>query len=134
MTLLERMPAARRIETTAGQAQAFELAGHISEADIENLYGLLEGAYAIHPEIDLLIRFVDYDGIDWKTLFSKTAASGGSHASRHIRRTALVGGPDWIATAAGFLAPFVSLDLKHFEAGDEALAWAHIGAAPAEDG
>ncbi len=48
MHSLDPVPAVRRIETDRSDACAFEIVGHVSPADIENLYGLLEGAYALH--------------------------------------------------------------------------------------
>lgn len=130
MTLLERVPAVRRIDTDRSDACAFELAGHLTAADVENLYGLLEAAYLIEDRIDLLLRFVDYEGVDWEAVFSSDGARAGREADRHIRRTAIVGGPEWLATATGFLAPFVSLEMRRFEAGQEAEAWAYIEARP----
>lgn len=129
-SLLERVPAVRRIETDRDDAWAIELAGHISAADVENLYGLLEGAYLVHGQVDLLLRFVDHEGIDSDAIMSRTAASAGSHAGSHIRRAAMVGTPEWLSVAMSLLSTFSSVELRQFDPEDEQAAWAYIEARP----
>ncbi|MEO9338069.1 STAS/SEC14 domain-containing protein [Mesorhizobium sp. SB112] len=128
---LDPVPAVRRIETDRPDAFAFEIAGHVTSADVENLYGLLEAAYALHDRIDLLVRIVDYDGIDWSEVSDETVEIGKEHAIAHVRRCAAIGSPDWTTRLGGFFAPAIPIELKHFE--NEADAWDWIEAKPVED-
>ncbi len=130
MGLLDDVPAVRRIDTNRADAYAFELVGHVSAADIENLYGLLEGAYILHERIDLLIRIVNYDGVDWEHVSRITRREGRRHALQHIRRCAAVGEPDWTAYASGLFSAPLPVELRHFAAADENEAWAWIDAHP----
>lgn len=130
MGLLDDVPAVRRIDTNRANAYAFELVGHVSAADIENLYGLLEGAYILHERIDLLIRIVNYEGVDWENVSKITRREGRRHALQHIRRCAAVGEPDWTTYASGLFSAPLPVELRHFAAAEENEAWAWIDAHP----
>ena len=53
---MDSVPAIRRLDTGRTDLLAIEIAGAVTGADVENLYGLLEGAYALHDRIDLLVH------------------------------------------------------------------------------
>ncbi len=125
-------PNIRRIETDRDDAYAFEITGHIASADMENLYGLLEAGYALNDKIDLLVSIHDYEGFDWSAAFTETTMVGKTHALRHIRKYAVVGGPGWMRGVMSFFSPFISIDMKHFESDKISEAWAWIGANPTE--
>lgn len=124
---LDRIPAVRRIETDRPDVFAIEITGFVTGADVENLYGLLEGAYALHDRLDVLVRLNDYQGSAWDEISASTAKEGRQHALQHVQRCAAVGDPDWTDRAAGFFEK-LPVELKHFPADDEAEAWVWIGA------
>ncbi|TJV02209.1 MAG: STAS/SEC14 domain-containing protein, partial [Mesorhizobium sp.] len=62
MNYLEDVPAVRRIDTDRDDLFAIDVVGHVTAADAENLFGLLEAAYALHPKIDVLVRLIDHEG------------------------------------------------------------------------
>lgn len=129
MRPLQTMPAIRRIDTDRDTLLAVDVVGHVSAADAENLFGLLEAAYALHPKIDVLVRLVEYDGVEWSELSKDTLTRGKADALDHVARCATIGEPDWSHVARGlFAAP--SVDIRHFDASDEASAWAWLGARP----
>jgi hypothetical protein len=130
MSALDPINAIRRVDTNRATAFAFDVVGHVNSADIENFYGLLEGAYALHDKIDLLVRMVDFDGIDWRGVSSDTTKTGRSHALLHIHRCAAVGEPNWISSVQGFFSPALPVELKHFTLQEEPAAWDWIGARP----
>ena len=76
MNFLESVPAIRRIETDRDDLFAIDVVGHVSAADGENLFGLLEAAYALHPAIDVLVRLVDHDGVDWADIAGRDPETG----------------------------------------------------------
>jgi hypothetical protein len=125
---LDPAPAVRRLETDNDQVFAIEITGQATAADAENLFGLLEGAYALHERIDVLVRQTDFEGADWGEIAKKTVAEGRDHAERHIRRCAVVGGPDWTGSIGGFFAPDVAVTLRYFPAEQEGDAWLWLGA------
>lgn len=132
MAMLEAVPAVRRIETDRADLFAIDLVGHVSAADAENLFGLLEACYAVHPRIDVLVRMVDHDGVDWGEIDQTTFHEGKAQAREHVRRCAAVGEPDWTGGLSGLFSSPEPVELRHFSSEDEASAWAWLGAKPAE--
>lgn len=128
MNFLDEVPAVRRIDTDRDDLLAVELVGHIRAADVENLFGLFEAAWALHPSIDALVRLVDHEGVDWTDIAPATVTQGRAEAARHIRRCALVGEPDWTSRALSWLAPPLPIEIRHFPSRNEAEAWAWLGA------
>ena len=128
MASLEPVPAARRLETDRPDLFAVEVVGHISANDVENFYGLLEGAYALHTPLDLLVRIVDHDGIDWNDVDRRTIEAARDHASRSLARCAIVGDGD----AAGAFLRIIRPDearTRRFATDEEAEAWRWLEAA-----
>lgn len=125
---LESVPAVRRLDTDRSDVFAIEITNHVRAADVENLYGLLEGAYALHDRLDLFVRFRDCDGVDWSEVSHDTARDGREHAHQHIRRCAIVG-PDAVARELrGFLDLSNAGETRRFGSEEEAEAWAWIEA------
>ncbi|MER8642150.1 STAS/SEC14 domain-containing protein [Mesorhizobium sp. M1252] len=130
MNFLQSVPAIRRLETNREDLFAIDVVGHVSAADGENLFGLLEAAYALHPRIDVLVRLVDHEGVDWIDMDDETLKQGTVHALEHIARCATIGEQDWIADARNFLPASPPIEFRHFAAEDEADAWQWLGATP----
>lgn len=127
------LPVIRRIPTNRPDVFAFAIEGHMSDADIENLYGLLDAAYEQHDEIDLLIRLTGYEGFDWGSAFSETTLSMRAKSLRHLRRYAIVGGPLWIQASVTLMQPFLSIEIKNFEPEEEDAAWSWLDARPTKE-
>lgn len=127
MTATDPLPAIRRIDTDRSDLCALEIAGHFTSNDLENAYGLLEGAYAEHEKVDLLVRIKYYDGFDWAAVFDESTIRGKAHALRHIRNYAVVGGPGWMRAVLAVFGPLTSIRTKHFDTADEPKAWDWIG-------
>ena len=127
MTAIDPLPAIRRIDTDRDDLCALEVAGHFTSNDLENAYGLLEGAYAMHDKVDLLVRIKDYDGFDWGAVFDESTIRGKAQALRHIRNYAVVGGPGWMRAVLAVFGPLTSIRTKHFDIAEESKAWAWIG-------
>ena len=91
MSSLTSLPAVRQVETDRPDLFAFDVVGQVSPSDVENFYGLLEAAYALHPSIDVLVRVIEHEGVEWGEMSPKTIEQGRLHAADHVRRCALVG-------------------------------------------
>lgn len=120
----------RKIENNRDDLLAFEIAGHITSAEIENMYGLLTAAYGEHPKIDLLIRLVDYEGMDWPSLFSQTSLEMRKEALKHLNHYAVINGPLWLETSIALIEPFLTVEIRTFRPDDEGDAWAWLNAKP----
>ncbi|PDQ19205.1 STAS/SEC14 domain-containing protein [Mesorhizobium sanjuanii] len=130
MNFLDEVPAVRRIDTSRADLFAVDVVGHVTSADAENLFGLLEAAYALHDRIDVLVRLVDHDGVDWAEVSDETIEQGTADAVAHIGRCAAIGEPNWISGAQGMLPASVPIEFRHFAAEDEAAAWEWLAATP----
>jgi len=126
---LESVPAVRRIDTNRPDLLAMEVVGHVSPADIENLYGLLEGAYALHDRIDLLLRVVEEDGVDWMEVDGASVKEAREQAARHIGRCAVVGNQPAIASMLRGLS-LKHAETREFAADEEDDAWRWVRARP----
>jgi hypothetical protein len=130
MSMLDRVPAVRRIDTNRSDLFAFELVGEMTAADVENLYGLLEAAYALHPEIDLLARLVTLESIDWPDVSRDTLSESRSEARAHVRRCAVIGGSG-LGAIDSLLSVARGGEIRRFDTEAEAEAWAWLDAQPA---
>lgn len=127
MRPLERVPAVRRIETDSTDVFAVEINGAFMAGDAENLRGLLEGEYALHERIDLLLRVASLEETDMSGLSSETATFLRNHFTLHVGRCAVVGEA---GALSGLLPATRQVELRRFSTENEDEAWAWIGARP----
>lgn len=129
----ENIPVIRRILTDRDNVFAFAVEGRLDEKALQNLYGLLEAAYETHDEVDLLIRLTGYEGIDWSSAFSESMFELRSKSLRKLRRYAVIGGPLWLHASISLMKPFLSIELRAFDADNEDQAWKWLEAEPLDD-
>jgi SpoIIAA-like len=130
MSALEPVPAIRRIGTSRSGLTAFDIVGHVSPADVENLFGLLEAAYALEPRVDILLRLIEIDGVDWDEVAPDTISDGKRHAAEHVRRCAIVGIRHGRAAARGFFLEVEPVEFREFDLDEEGMAWAWVDGLP----
>src|SRR5690606_32316100 len=130
MLINETPPSVRRIKTDRDDAFALEITGEIESADIENMFGLLEGACGLHELIDVLVVVHDYKGFDWNALWREQTYQIKSNALMHIRKCALVGASGWMTAGISLAKPFTSIKIKQFDLDELEQAWAWVGASP----
>jgi hypothetical protein len=128
MSVLNDPPSIRRIDSPRPDLFAVEIAGHVSAADIENLYGLLEGHYTLHERVDLLIRIVDNEGVEWNAVSPDTVEEAKEHAKRHIVRCAVIG-EDRATRRFADIFSSPEAETRHFAADEEDDAWEWLGEA-----
>lgn len=126
---LEAVPAIRRIDTDRDDLLAVEIARPMTGADVENLYGLLEGAYALHDSIDVLVRWPEDEDVAWPEVDSDTVKEARNHAREHIRRCAAIGGSGEVSALMRTLCG-ESVEFRRFAADEEAAAWDWLEAEP----
>ena len=130
---MDAVPAIRRIDTARPDLLAIEIAGPVTGNDVENLYGLLEGAYALHERIDLLVRWTEAEGVEWQKVAPNTVEEARNHARGHIRRCAAIGGRGDVSSLLRTLGADGAEQFRRFsgEEEDEAWDWIDDGASPA---
>lgn len=132
MPMLDAAPAVRQISTNRSDLLALDVFGRFRGPDAENLFGLLEAAYALHPTIDVLVRMIDHEGVDWGEIDRNTWSEGEARAKEHIRRCACVGEPDFTASLNGWFSNAGPVELRHFPVEEEAAAWEWLAAEPVD--
>lgn len=125
---LERVPAIRRVDTDRPGLFAIEITGEVTSADVENLFGLLEGAYALQDRLDLLVRIREFGGLLSEGMSSATTYEVKEHARGHVKRCALIGASNDIAEVKSFLRLPSAVELREFGPDDEPDAWLWFGA------
>ena len=130
MNFLEAVPAIRRIETNRDALFAIDVVGDVSPADAENLFGLLEAAYALHPRVDVLVRLTNEESVDWANISQDTLRQGVVDAMEHVVRCAVIGEPGWASLVAGVFPKALPFELRRFDVDDEEAAWQWLGARP----
>ena len=128
MRPLERVPAVRRIETDRENLFAVEIVGEFTSGDAENLYGLLEGAYALHPRLDLLVRLLGVESVDLSGIDNATVRVMREEVSDHVARCAVIGESARAAEIETLLTAGAATELRHFTHDDEAQAWDWLAA------
>ncbi|MDG4874695.1 STAS/SEC14 domain-containing protein [Mesorhizobium sp. WSM4935] len=132
MNFLEAVPAIRRIETNRDALFAIDVVGDVTPADAENLFGLLEAAYALHPRIDVLVRLTDEESVDWANISKDTLRQGVADAMQHVVRCAVIGEPSWASLVAGVFPKTLPFEFRRFDVDDEEAAWRWLGARPTD--
>ncbi|RWD65036.1 MAG: STAS/SEC14 domain-containing protein [Mesorhizobium sp.] len=130
MKFLEAVPAIRRLDTNRDALFAIDVVGDVSPADAENLFGLLEAAYALHPRIDVLVRLTDEESVDWANIAQDTLKQGVAGAMEHVVRCAAIGEPGWASLVAGVFPKTLPFEFRRFDVDDEEAAWQWLGARP----
>ena len=130
MNFLQSVPTIRRIDTDRDDLFAIDVVGHVSAADAENLFGLLEAAYALHPRIDVLVRLTDEESVDWANISKDTLRQGVADAMEHVVRCAAIGEPSWASLVTGVFPKTLPFEFRRFDIDDEEAAWKWLGARP----
>lgn len=128
MRPLEHVPAVRRIETDRPKLFAIEVTGEFNSADAENLCGLLEGAYALHDRIDLLIRIEGLESVDLTDVARDTVRSMRDHLARHVDRCAIIEDGGWSPEIERLLKPDDGAETRRFAPNEEPQAWLRLEA------
>lgn len=127
---LPRGPSIRIIETDKPDVLGFELDGRISAAEAEAVANYFNNALGRKRPLRLLGRVKRIEGAEVGALFGHKYLQMKVGMLERVERYAVVGGPVWLCAWIAALDPIVKVELRHFPAEDEALAWAWLGAEP----
>lgn len=116
----------RRIPTSEPRLFAFEIAGKISDDDIEEMAAILTGAFEAHGEVDIILVMRDYQGAELGAIFNREALAAQAKAASSVRRYAVVGAPGWAETMINLFDPVSPVDARTFDLADEEEAWTWV--------
>jgi hypothetical protein len=127
MALLDRMPAIRKLDSDRSDLLAIEIAGEVNGADVENLCGLLDAAYAMHPQIDLFVVWSSDEPVDWAEVSEETLGELRDGARAHVRRCAAVGGSGDVSRLLHSAGDTSRTEFRRFSIDETEEAWTWIG-------
>jgi len=107
---------------------AFEIAGKITKADIEDMARQIEQAFDAYDRIDILLIMTAFEGLDAGAAFDREALGAQIRSVRHVHKYGVVGAPAWARAMIEFSDFLSPVDAKTFDLADEAEAWAWIEA------
>lgn len=114
-------PAITRLDADRPDLVALAVDGHVTADDYRRVVDpAVEEALRDHDEIDLLLRVDHLAGASLGAV--KEDAALAKHLGR-FRRTAVVGGPDWLAALVDGLGALTPVEVETFETEAEARAW-----------
>lgn len=126
-------PALVPLPSPRPNALAYAVRGTLREDDLAPFEAALRAAVAEHGAADVFLRVERAPGVGLDAI-GPALGRMKLHALGHVRRYAVVGGPGWLAAAAGLLEPLLPVRVRHFEAGEDTAAWAWLDAGRDEAG
>jgi hypothetical protein len=123
--------AIRRRATPRPTLLAFEIAGKIAKADIEDMARQIEVAFDAYDRIDILLIMSDFEGMEAGAALDGEALGAQVRSIRHVHRYGVVGAPAWARAMIEFSDFLSPVEAKTFDLAQEAEAWAWIEEDPA---
>lgn len=120
-------PALVHLPSPRPDALAYAVRGTIHQDDLVPFGDALRAAVAEHGSADVFLQVDRVPGVGLDAI-GPALGRMKLYAVGHVRRYAVVGGPGWLAAAAGLLDPLLPVRVRHFEAGEDAAAWAWLDA------
>lgn len=131
--VLPHAPALKIIETDRDTVIGYELDGRLTAPEVELVADYFSETLKQPGQVRILGRIRNFAGMEPSAAFSGKYLAMKLAALGKVERYAIVGGPAWLGTWAGAIAPVVQTELRCFEPGDEAAAWDWLEATPKEE-
>ena len=123
-------PSIKIIETDNPEVLAFELNGRIRTDEAEAIGEYFNDAFDLGRPVRILGRIRHVEGAQPGAFLNPEYLQMKLRALRGVERYALVGGPAWLRAWIALVDPIVKMEVRHFTAEEEALAWSWLGAHP----
>lgn len=117
-----------KLPTADPALYAFEIIGKITKPEVEWMADILDQAFEDQETLDILIILRGYDGIEAGAVFDLKALKAQAQSTRHVRKYAVVGAPEWAETMINFFAPASPVAARTFKPENEDDAWAWVRA------
>lgn len=109
----------------------FEISAKIAKPDIEQMAEAVDQAFDAHGQIDMLLIFSDFEGMDLDAAFDREALAAQVRSVKHVRKYAVVGAPGWARAMIEVSDVLSPVDAKTFDLADEQQAWDWVEAGAA---
>lgn len=121
-------PGVRIVEDGAEGLLVVEIDGKMTEEGAEHVFAAFDKAVEQHGKVNLMVRVKDYEGFD-PGLLGRDMMTAKFGAIGKVGRYALVGAPDWMRSIMQGMAPLMPIEMRAFDASEDAAAqaWASAG-------
>lgn len=121
----------KQIPTDNPKVFAFEVKGHVSDDDAEAMAEFMNDVFDRHEKVNMLIRLDGYTGSDKDALFDGDVIESRWCSLFKVDKYVVVGAPEGVSRMIRFMDKILPVDAKAFDKGQDAEAWAYVGAQPA---
>ena len=118
----------RFIQTTSDNVVAYEVDGRLREKDIKYAVEAVKPYLEREGKVNVLARLKNFNGFDLTAVFDDDLAKLKYKALSKVDKYAVVGAKPWMRNFLELLSPLFSVQIKVFEASEEAVAWEWVGA------
>ncbi len=118
----------RFIQTTSDNVVAYEVDGRLREKDIKYAVEAVKPYLEREGKVNVLARLKNFNGFDLTAVFDDDLAKLKYKALSKVDKYAVVGAKPWMRNFLELLSPLFSVQIKVFEASEEAAAWEWVGA------
>lgn len=118
-----REPSIVQLPTDREDLLAFEYRGHLRREDVEIALVPLRKQLDREGKFDLLVRLDHFSGFDPSIILKGSVLSMKMAAIKKLRRYAIVGGGDWMASLVKTFDPLIGIEMKTFASEQEDEAW-----------
>ncbi len=130
-------PTVQQIPSTSPLVHAFRVTGTVTSEDMEAMARHMNAAFeavddtAAEGEIGMLLIFEAFEGREMGAAMNAETMKAQFKSLSQVAKYAVVGAPDAAESMIGVMDRVIPVDARTFDAGDEAAAWAWVGATPA---
>lgn len=125
-------PHIKRIPTSRESLVALRVTGKLEQDDATAVVAILQNAFALHDNVDLLVLVDSKLIFDPTTLLSADIWRTEWDAMKHVGRYAIVAAPKLMGTIAEHIGRLTPVEIKTFAADEIDDAWAWLAARPVE--
>lgn len=120
-----------QIPTDNPTVYAFRIEGGVQSDEINAMARTMDDAMDRHERISMLLVLHDFDASDAASSITLKTLATQVRSAAHVERYAVVGAPDFARRMIGIFDDVTSIEARTFDPGEEAAAWAFVGARPA---
>lgn len=119
------------IPTDTDRVQAFRITGHVEDDDMEAMSKYMNKVFDTHDgQVDMLLDLTGMTGRDLDAMFDGDVMKAQMRSWSHVRRYAVIGGPERAEKMIEWSDKIIPVDAKTFKSEEAADAWTFVGARP----
>ena len=125
-------PNITQIETTDPSVYAFRIEGGASAEEMADMAEVMNAAFDRDETVSMLVLLHDFDASDAAAGLSLRSLESQFRSLAHVERYGVVGAPAFAAAMIEAFGRIGPIEARTFDPGEEAAAWAFVGASPAD--